>query len=954
LNINSQDIRNLFTAFFEERGHRRMPSSSLIPPPEERTLLFTNAGMNQMKPFFMGLATPPATRLTSIQKCFRTSDIEEVGDNRHCTFFEMLGNFSVGDYFKAEVIPWALELLTDKEHGLGLDKERLWVTIFEEDEEAYELWHSAGIPGERIVRNPERDEKGSQLNYWFMGKTGPCGPNTEISYDFGAYEGWEPHDCNPNCEVPGCRRFLELWNLVFMTLYQDEDGSRRPLPMKNVDTGAGFERWPAPVLWERGVDWRGRPKQWKEPPTIYDSDLFQPILARVGELAGVSYYEADESMQRAMRVVVEHGRAAAFLIADGVTPSNEGRGYVLRRLIRRATSFGQRLRPEQQFLAETAAAVVEQMGLEHENLVEQRDFVRKTLHAEETRFFETLWAGRSQLEEYKREHADKQLTGREVFQLWDTHGFPPELTLELLHEDGFSVADPESFERLMEEQRARSRAGAKFEADAERLQTYAELALPHTEFLGYETTRVFASVSAILVDGTTIVRSISAGQFPLTHQSEGSHSPEANPERLPKIEVVLTQTPFYAEGGGQVGDRGEILWPNGPSTSSGQGRFVVEDTQAVGEGGVIAHIGRLVEGTLSAGDPVEARVNEDLRGDTMRNHTGTHILHAALRQVLGQHVRQAGSLVSPDRLRFDFTHLEALTPDEIRRIEALANSVVRENIPVHVEYQSYEEALAGGALAFFGDKYAETVRVVGVCYPEDHDHDPADRCFSHELCGGTHVHASGEVGAIVITAETSIGAGLRRIEAVTGRAAAERLRQQEETVSRLSAALRVPPAEIEGRVAAMQERIDELQKQLQAAERRLARQAAESVLGGGATDLAATTVRIGDVSVVAQRVEAPNADFLRDLGDGLKQRLGSAVILLGAVIDSRPTFVAMATPDVARRVSAGDVVRIAAKEAGGGGGGRPELAQGGGTDPSKLGDALAAGRRLIEEKLREK
>ena len=500
-----------------------------------------------------------------------------------------------------------------------------------------------------------------------------------------------------------------------------------------------------------------------------------------------------------------------------------------------------------------------------------------------------------------------------MFQLWDTYGFPLELSQELLAEDGYTVTDPESFEALMQEQRQRSRAATRFEGDSERIQTYAELGLAPTEFVGYETTRAFASVVSILLDGNTIVRE-------LTPQLAEGH----------RVEITLDHTPFYAEGGGQVGDRGEVRWPGG--------RFIVDDTQHVGEGGVIAHLGRLESGTLSVGDPVEAVVDEDLRADTMRNHTGTHILHAALRKVLGSHVRQAGSLVTPDRLRFDFTHLEALTPDQLREVEALANRVVRENLTVHVEHKSYEEALADGALAFFGDKYADVVRVVGVCDVELRD------CFSHELCGGTHVHASGEVGSIIITGETSIGAGLRRIEAVTGRAAAERTRNHEEILSRIGASLLAPPSEIEGRIAALREENDRLRKQLQAMERRLAR--------GEAEEVAESAVQIGGVSVVVSNVpDAPSADALRDMGDGLRKKLGDSIVLLGSVIDGKPLFLAMATPDVSKRVSAGDVVRAAAKEAGGGGGGRPEMAQGGGADPGKLDAGLAAGRKLIEEKL---
>ncbi|MGD9886139.1 MAG: alanine--tRNA ligase-related protein, partial [Reyranella sp.] len=416
--MNTRDIRNTFTRFFEERGHRRIPSASLIPV-DDPTLLFTSAGMVQFKSYMRGLATPPSPRLTTIQKCFRTSDIEEVGDNRHCTFFEMLGNFSIGDYFKPEVIPWAWELLTAPQpKGMGLNKDRIWATIFDTDDEAYELWRGVGIPDERIKRY------GEEHNYWFAGPVGPCGPNTEINYDFGEYEGWEPHDCHPQCEVPGCRRFMELWNLVFMTLFQAEDGSRTPLTQRNIDTGAGLERWPLPVLWEQQVDHLGRPHVWKQPPTIFDVDLLRPLAEHVGSIVGKEYESASEDEQRAMRVVAEHARAATFLIADGVTPANDGRGYVLRRLIRRATSFGQRLAEGTRFLESTGLAVIEQMQEDHPNLTEQRAFVLATLRAEETRFNETLVVGRSQLEEYKARHPDKQLAGSEVFQLWDTHGFP--------------------------------------------------------------------------------------------------------------------------------------------------------------------------------------------------------------------------------------------------------------------------------------------------------------------------------------------------------------------------------------------------------------------------------------------------------------------------------------------------------------------------------------------------
>jgi alanyl-tRNA synthetase len=920
--MSSREIRTLWTRFFEARGHKRIPSSSLIPVGDP-TLLFTTAGMVQLKPWFMGLAEPPARRLISIQKVLRTSDIEAVGNERNQTFFEMLGNFSVGDYFKNEVIPWAWELSTTPwPHGLGLEPSRIWTTIFSEDDEAFELWRKVGVPAERIVRFGEKD------NYWFAGPVGPCGPNTEINYDFGENFGCRRPDCGPNCENPKpdgsgeCDRFLEFWNLVFMTLYQAEDGSRSELPQKNVDTGAGFERWATLRLWNEGVDWRGRPKDWRAlgvRPTNYDTDLLGPVLETIGGLVGKAYEEAGPHEQRAMRIIADHARAATFLIAEGLMPGNEGRGYVLRRLIRRATTFGQRLHPGQQFLPATADTVIRVMKDEYDTLEQRQSFILSALRSEEGRFFDTLGAGRAQLADFMREHPDKRIAGKDVFYLWDTHGFPPELTLELLREEGYGVADMETFEKELEAQRERSRAASRFEGDAERIQAYAELNLPPTSFVGYETLTARAVVAAIIAEG----RSVPALEATELHDV--------------RVEVVLDRTPFYAEGGGQVGDRGELVWPGG--------RFAVEDTQAVGEGGVIAHLGRLVEGRLSADTEVEARVDPGLRADTMRNHTGTHILHAALRRVLGDHVRQAGSYVGPDRLRFDFTHLEALRPDEIAQVEALANEVVRADIPVHVEHERYEDAIAGGALAFFGDKYAENVRVVGICDSEHRHPGLGDGCFSKELCGGTHCHSSGEVGAIVIISETSVGAGMRRIEALTGRAAVERFRRDEDLLSAIAASLRTTPGEVLPRLQAMQEEADALRRRIEALERQLARDQAD--------ELAASASLVDGVAVVAARVaSAASPDYLRDLGDGLKSKLGSAVILLAAEIEGRPAFLAMSTPDVAQRVPAGEIVRAASQAAGGGGGGRPELAQGGGTDPSKIDAALLAGRSLAERKLR--
>jgi alanyl-tRNA synthetase len=583
-------------------------------------------------------------------------------------------------------------------------------------------------------------------------------------------------------------------------------------------------------------------------------------------------------------------------------------------------------------LGDVAKSVIESMSGEYPALKEQAARIVRALTREEEQFRATLRRGSEELNATLVSHVKGGvIPGDRAFYLYDTFGFPLELTREVAGRQGFAV-DEAGFERLMEEQRARSRAATSFEGGGERLQSYAELSLEPTRFLGYETTRAVATVRAILLDGSESVRHLT----PSLAQGR-------------RVEIVLDQTPFYAEGGGQVGDKGELTWPlsarpeapvgQAPAT---QGRFVVEDTQAVGDGGLIAHIGRLESGSLRPGDAVAARVDEDLRADTMRNHTATHILHAALRRVVGTHVRQAGSLVAPDRLRFDFSHLEALTPEQIREVEALANRVVRENLHVHAEQQPYEDALAGGALAFFGDKYAETVRVVGVCQVD------ADECFSRELCGGTHVHSSGEVGAIIITGETSIGAGLRRLEAVTGRAAAERARAQEEALSRLSAALLVPQGEVEARVQAVREENERLRKQLQAVERRLAQSVVDSAT---ARESSGVEKRFGETRYIIERVEAPNVNFLRSIGDGYKRRYKSAVILLGANTAGRASLLAMSTPDVADLCPANEVVAAAAAAGGGSGGGRAEFAQGAAHAVALLDTALAAGERFIEEKL---
>jgi len=748
-------------------------------------------------------------------------------------------------------------------------------------------------------------------------------------------------------------------------------------------------------------------------------------------MTGRSYGGSGPVEQRAMRIIADHCRAATFLIAEGLTPSNEGRGYVLRRLIRRAIYYGRtHLRARSAFMEELSQTIGAIMGEAHPLLIQSASLISRVLRDEEERFRVALFRGDDAIRKLKefdellRGHLRKvaedsemrnyRASGEEwlstlmvssvlpepikesfvrqyeakltrrwweassndllaaagaqpvidgdlLFQFWDTLGFPPELAKEVAEEIGFSV-DLSAFETYMEAQRERSRSASRFEGDAERIQTYASLQLEPSVFVGYDTLTAPAKVLALITDA----RSVTTLEATETHGA--------------RVEVVLDRTAFYAEGGGQVGDQGGLAWSFDGAQDAPGGRMVVEDTQAVGEGGVVAHIGRLIEGRLTIGTEVEARVDAGLRAGTMRNHTATHILHAALRQTLGSHVRQAGSYVAPDRLRFDFTHLEAMKPAEIAAVEALANQVVRSNIEVHVHQERYEDALAGGALAFFGDKYAETVRVVGICdtegrhpelhagHPELHAGHPelhaghrepptghpepveghvlsnAEGCFSKELCGGTHCHASGEVGAIVVTAETSIGAGMRRIEAVTGRAAAERIRRNEEALAGVSAMLHAAPGEIGSRIEALQDEADALRRRVQALERRGAQEEAEA--------LAASARSVNGVALLAARVNAANPDYLREVGDGLKAKLGSAVILLGADIGGRPAFLAMSTADVSKRVPAGDVVRAASQAAGGGGGGRPDIAQGGGTDVSKLDVALEAGMALAEDRLK--
>jgi alanyl-tRNA synthetase len=869
--VQSQEIRKSFLEFFQEKQHLLMPSSSLIPAADP-TLLLTSAGMVQFKPYFTGEMQPPGPRLTSAQKCFRVSDVEEVGDTSHLTFFEMLGNFSIGDYFKKEAIAWAWEFIT--EH-MKLPADRLWGTVFTDDDEAHDLWVETGIPAERIRRFDEKD------NYWGpAGEEGPCGPCSEIHYDFGGEcrLGKPDCECGPNCE---CGRFLELWNLVFMQFYQDPQGKRTPLSSPNIDTGMGLER-AALIL-------QGK-------TSIYDTDLFQPIVQRVCELSGKSYGQ-DEETDVAIRVVAEHARSAAFLIANGVVPDNKGRGYVLRRLVRRAIRFGRKLELEG-FLPPVADTVIETMGKHWSELKSGQKFVLQILHQEEQQFGEVYETGIRILEEIFDTHQNADvITGKEAFLLYDTYGFPFEVTAEIAREHHMEV-DMEGFEKEMDKQREKGRAAAGFGGDFDAVRVYQKMGADNTMFLGYETTTAPSVVTALVADGSSVEK-----------VDEGR-----------KVEIILRETPFYAEGGGQVGDKGIIEGP--------KGTILVEDTQSP-LAGLVVHKGHVTKGSVSTGESVVATADRERRKGAARNHTATHLLHAALRQVLGTHVRQAGSLVTPDRLRFDFTHVNPMTDDELRKAEGLVNDRIRANVQVRKRETTYRQAVADGALAFFGDKYGNEVRVVEIANGE---------AFSYEICGGTHLNATGEVGYCHVIGESSIGAGMRRIEAVTGPAAEALVREREALLSRVSRQLEASPQDLETRVASLLNEITRLRGEASTQERISSRQQAQQLLE--------SVKEVNGLKVASGTAGVTSVEALREVGDWLRDKLGGGIIVLGAVVNDRPTLLVMVSKDlVGRGLHAGDAVKEAAKVMGGGGGGQPEMAQAGGREPGKLEEAL---RKAVE------
>jgi alanyl-tRNA synthetase len=876
--MKSRDIRKLFTDYFAEHAHVELPSSSLIPPSNDPTVLLTTAGMQQMTPYFLGLEQPPSPRLTSIQKCFRTVDIDEVGDESHNTFFEMLGNFSVGDYFKRDAIRYAWDFLT---RVLEIDPDRLAVTVYPDDDESRQLWQEVvGLPLSRIHDDP--------TNIWGpVGDSGPCGPDSEIYCDRGAQYGCGEPDCGPNC--PRCDRYLEIWNLVFMSWYQEPDGSRHNLARPNVDTGMGLERISLIM---------------QDVPSVFDTDLYLPLLLRAAELAGVTYGE-DARADSSLRVIADHGRAVTFLVADGVLPGNEGRGYVLRRILRRAVRHGRLLGIERAFLNDIVDVVVAEYADQYPNLGERRETIHRVVAHEEEAFRRTLANGISRFDQLAHSltaAGETLMPGEEVFRLYDTYGFPLELTRELAADAGLSI-DEAGFETAFEAQRAQSRANVKEFEDSSRGRTalYAAAKGAPVAFLGYDVTANDATVTDLFsADGA--VEQVEAGQV---------------------AELVLDRTAFYGESGGQVGDTGLI--------QTETGTFRVDDTQRPSPT-LLVHRGVVSEGFVRVGQAAQATVDAARRQAIRRNHTATHVLHRALRIVLGDETHQAGSLVAPDRLRFDFTSSQALGQDGLQRVTEIANQIVLADEPVETAQESYQAAVSSGAMALFGEKYGDVVRVVTI---------PA---YSSELCGGTHVRRTGEIGPIVVVAEASIGSGVRRIEALTGEASLNQLMRAQAVATELGRALRAPVEALPGELRALQEQLRERERELEQLRVQLATADVDSLTSGVA--------QVNGAQVLATRLDASDRDTLLHVGDRLRDKLGSGVVVLGSVIDGQPALLAMVTKDlVARGGHAGKLIQEVAPIVGGRGGGRPEVAQGGGSDAGQLDAALAAVSGVIERQL---
>jgi len=885
--VTGDELRQAFLSFFQDRGHKIILSSSLVPR-KDPTLLLTSAGMVQIKPYFLGLEAPPSRRLASCQKCFRTTDIDSVGDSKHLTFFEMLGNFSVGDYFKKETISWAWEFVTKY---LKLPEERLWITIYLDDDEAFAYWRQIGVPAEKISRFDEKD------NFWGpVGDSGPCGPCSEIHYDLGEELGCGKAECKPNCE---CGRFSEIWNLVFTQYNQDQSGQRTPLPKPNIDTGMGLERTLAAI---------------QSRPSPYETDLFSPLVDRICRSSGKEYGR-DENTDRAIRIVAEHSRGIAFLIADGVMPSNEGRGYVLRRILRRASLFGRKLGLNDPFLNELAEVVVSTMSHIYPELIANQSLITEVIRVEEEKFITTLDTGLNLVEKFIGEalgQRREQLTGAELFRLYDTYGFPPELTAEIAREKGLSI-DWEGFQAEMEKQRERAKAGQKFVElsarvegkDGIRLGDVARIEVVHkpTKFVSYRTTSSNSKLFELRVKGQ-----------PARTASQGD-----------EVDIVLDKTPFYGEMGGQVGDTGEI--------SSQKGKVVVTNTLRT-PSDVIIHRGKVVAGSISLGDKVKAEVDSNRRLDIARNHTATHLLQAALRQTLGSRVSQKGSLVEPERFRFDFSQLAPITEEELTEIQRQVNEWIRQNLKVKAKKLPYTQAISEGAIALFEEKYGEEVRMLEIGEP----------AISKELCGGTHVSSTGEIGIFLITSESSIGTGLHRIEAVTGRKAESLIESRLTALQDVAEEVEGSLEEVPGKVKTLINELEAERKRALLLERELSRRIAE--------DLPGQAEQVSGVTILAAKVPALTMPILREMGDILRDRLKSAIVVLATVYNGKPNFLAMVTPDlIARGFHAGDIINQVAKVTGGGGGGKAAMAQAGGKDAAKIDEALKLVRSIVARQI---
>jgi|LGVF01.1.fsa_nt_gb alanyl-tRNA synthetase len=879
--LTANEIRSRFLRYFEERNHTLVASSPLIPH-NDPTLLFINAGMNQFKDVFLGREKRDYVRASSAQKCVRAggkhNDLENVGRTaRHHTFFEMLGNFSFGDYFKEDAIRYAWEFLTEE---MKLPVGKLWITVFQDDDEAFAIWRDQiGLPEERVIRMDEKD------NFWSMGDTGPCGPCSEIHIDQG-----ENMTCGPDCGIGSCDcdRYLELWNLVFMQFDRSADGVLTPLPKPSIDTGMGLERIAAVV---QGVQ------------SNYDCDLLRGIIAYVEKLSGKDY-GADEEQDVSMRVIADHSRATAFLIADGVLPSNEGRGYVLRRIMRRAARHAKMLGFVEPVLYQTTVFVLESMAEAYPEMAQRTDYVAKVVKNEEERFIQTLDNGlRILTEEVTRLQQQKQtvIPGEIAFRLYDTFGFPIDLTADIVAVEGFTI-DEAGFHSAMEEQRRMAREHWKGSGEEAVSGIYRQLVEEglRSEFTGYDNLTGSAEILAILKDGQ-----------PVTHADQGS-----------EVEIVTTATPFYGESGGQTGDRGEL--------TTATGKMAISDTKKpLPE--LTVHVGKIVSGSVAKDAAAELKVDQAQRQATALNHTSTHILQKVLTEILGEHVQQAGSLVTPERLRFDFIHFSALTPEELAQIEEQVNLRIRNNLQVATQQMSTDEAVAAGATALFGEKYGDAVRVVRI----------GD--FSMELCGGTHTSASGDIGLFKIVQEAGIAAGVRRIEATTGAKALELISQQEQTLDQLAALVKTDRPQLETRLRKLLERQKELEREVESLQGKLNADQAGDLLNQ-ASDVAG-------IQLVCGRADNLDGKALRELADQVRDRMESGVLILGSAHGGKAGLLVAVTKDLTKRLQAGALIKQLAAMVGGGGGGRPDLAQAGGSKPEQLSEALAAAPGLIAERL---